>query len=74
METLSQLLLFTRSDSIGSVFVRGIIWLVLVLILAYGVDSGKSYKKIKADAGWFFLFLLTIGIVTYLLFGFTITF
>jgi hypothetical protein len=74
MEAVAKLFLFTRADSVGSIAIRGLIWLTIVLLLAYGLDSGKSYKKIKADAGWFFLFIFSIGLVSYMLFGFTITF
>lgn len=74
METIQNLLLFTEADSIGSIFVRGLIWVIIVLIMAAGIDNGKSYAKVKADAGWFFLFLLSAGILSYLLFGVAITF
>ncbi len=74
MESISQLLLFTRSDSSGSIIVRGLIWLIAVLILAAGIDSGKHYSKIKADAGWFFLFVFSAGLTSYFLFGFAPTF
>jgi hypothetical protein len=74
MESLSDLLLFTRSDSVGSIVIRGLIWLVVVLLFAAGLDSGRSYTKLKTDAGWFFLFLLSIGIASYYIFGFSPTF
>jgi hypothetical protein len=66
--------LFTRSDSIGSIALRGLIWLVAVVILAAGLDNQRTYKRIKADAGWFFLFLFSIGIISFILFGFAPTF
>lgn len=71
---LSQILLITRSDNLGSLGVRGLIWLIAVLIIAAGIDNGKDYVKIKADAGWFFLFVFSMGIVSYALFGFAPTF
>lgn len=74
MEILQTLVEFTRSDEVGSIIVRGLIWLIGVLILAAGIDSEKSYQKIKADAGWFFIFVTGIGVASYFLFGFTITF
>lgn len=69
-----QFLDFFRADSLGSIALRGVIWLVGVLIFAAGVDNGKKYVQIKADAGWFFLFLFGIGILSYILFGFIPTF
>jgi hypothetical protein len=74
MHGLTQLLLFTRSDSVGSIVIRGFIWLTAVLILAAGIDNGTSYRKIKADAGWFFLFIFSAGMMSYFLFGFAPTF
>lgn len=71
---LVEILLITRSDSPGSIAIRGLIWLAAVLILAAGIDNGRDYTKIKADAGWFFLFLFTIGVATFALFGFAPTF
>ncbi len=74
MNLIEKILLFTRADSIGSIIARAIIWLTVVLILAAGIDNGKSHTSIKADAGWFFIFIFTIGLASYLLFGFVITF
>jgi hypothetical protein len=74
MELLSQILLFSRSESFGSIIVRGCIWLIAVLILAAGIDNGRNYLKIKADAGWFFLFIFSAGLLSYLLLGFAPTF
>jgi hypothetical protein len=74
METHMEFIQFFRADSVGSIVIRGLIWLVGVLIFAAGVDSGKKYIQIKADAGWFFLFLFGIGILSYILFGFVPTF
>jgi hypothetical protein len=71
---LESLILFTRSDSAGSLIIRGVIWLVAVIIIAAGIDNGKHYTKIKADAGWFFLFLFTCGVLSFCLFGFAPTF
>jgi hypothetical protein len=74
MELISQILLFSRSESFGSIIVRGCIWLIAVLILAAGIDNGRNYLKIKADAGWFFLFIFSAGLLSYLLLGFAPTF
>ena len=72
--SLNEVLLLTRSDSAGSLALRGLIWLIAVVILAAGIDNGKDYLKIKADAGWFFLFLFSAGLLSYFLLGFTPTF
>jgi hypothetical protein len=74
MFSLTDALLFTRADSPGSLIVRGLIWLVAVLILAAGIDNGKDRLRIKADAGWFFLFLFSAGLASYFLLGFSPTF
>jgi hypothetical protein len=74
MLNLEHLFLFTRSDSVGSIAIRGLIWLIAVMIMAAGIDNGKSYVKIKADAGWFFLFMFSAGLMSYFLFGFAPTF
>jgi hypothetical protein len=74
LNTIQNLLLFTQADSVGSIIVRGLIWVGVVLIIAAGIDSGRDYAKIKADAGWFFLFLFSAGIASYFLFGVAITF
>jgi ABC-type Co2+ transport system permease subunit len=58
-------------SGIVNVIVRGLVWLVAVLVLAYGVDERKKKKEIKADAGMFFLFLFTTGLLSVLLFGFS---
>jgi hypothetical protein len=71
---LESLLLITRSDNPISIIVRGLIWLIAVLIIAAGIDEGHDYIKIKADAGWFFLFIFSIGLASYALFGFAPTF
>jgi hypothetical protein len=71
---LEAIFLFTRSDNPGSLIVRGLVWIIAMLIIAAGIDNGHDYVKIKADAGWFFLFIFSIGILSYALFGFAPTF
>lgn len=71
---LEQLYSFFEVGSIGSVILRGVIWLGLMVILAVGVSKQKSSTQIKADAGWFFIFLFSFGIVGYAVFGVPILF
>lgn len=71
---LSKILELTRSDQPGALLVRGLIWLIGVLVVATAVDHNKDERKIRVDAGWFFLFLFSAGILSYLVFGFVPTF
>jgi len=71
---ISDLLVLTRADQPGAIAMRGAIWLVGVLVVATAVDRNKSEKGIRVDAGWFFLFLFTTGILSYFIFGFVPTF
>ncbi len=48
--------------------------IVAVIILAAGIDNGSHMAKIKADAGWFFLFIFSIGLASFFIFGFAPTF
>ncbi|MFC1653275.1 hypothetical protein ACFL1M_00310 [Patescibacteria group bacterium] len=61
-------------DSVWSVITRGLIWIVAVIILAYGADEGHKRKRIKNEVGLFFLFLSGSGVLVYLIFGFAPTF
>ena len=59
-------------DSIWSVVVRGGIWLVIALIIIVSVDNqggNLSSNKLKANLGFFTMFLLLSGGLIYLLFG-----
>lgn len=59
-------------DSIWSIVVRGGIWIVIALIIIVSVDnpnSDVSSKKLKANLGFFTMFLLLSGGLVYLLFG-----
>ncbi|OGV96367.1 hypothetical protein A2W24_04510 [Microgenomates group bacterium RBG_16_45_19] len=71
---LSNLFLFTRADSFGSILIRGLIWIVLVLIIAAGIDNGKEYLHLKSDMGWFLLVVFSLGLLSIFLFGFLPTF
>ena len=50
------------AESVWAVITRGIIWIIAVLILAYGVDEGHKKERIKNEVGFFFLFLSRRGI------------
>lgn len=59
-------------DSIWSVIIRGIIWMIIAMIIIASVDSENSdlsSKKLKANLGFFTMFLLLSGGLIYLLFG-----
>ncbi len=61
-------------DSVWSVVTRGLVWIIAVIIMAYGADEGHKRKRIKNETGLFFLFLTTTGVLVYLIFGFVPTF
>ena len=61
-------------NSVWSVVVRGLIWIGAVLTLAYGADEGHQRIQIKNEAGMFFFFLITTGVLIYVIFGFAPTF
>ncbi len=59
-------------DSIWSVVVRGGIWLVIALVIIVSVDNQSNNlqsNKLKANLGFFTMFLLLSGGLIYLLFG-----
>ena len=71
METLSQFIIEnTQADSIGSVVIRGGVWLILVTIFAWGAAKGKEATRIKSEAGFFLLFVALTAAAIYLAFGF----
>ena len=60
-------------DSIWSIVLRGVIWLVITLIIIISVDNPNSQnasKKLKANLGFFLMFIVLSGGLIYLLFGF----
>ena len=67
METLIE---FLKVDSIGSIIARAIIWLTLVTIFAFGASEGHKHSTVKAEAGFFVLFIFLTGAAIYLTFGF----
>ncbi len=59
-------------DSIWSVVLRGAIWIVISMVIIVSVDNPNadlSSKKLKANLGFFTMFLLLSGGLIYLLFG-----
>lgn len=59
-------------DSIWSIVIRGVIWMVVAMIIIVSVDnpnSELSSRKLKANLGFFSMFLLLSGGLVYLLFG-----
>ena len=61
-------------NSVWSVVTRGMVWIIAVVILAYGADEGHKRKQIKNETGLFFVYLTTTGLLIYLIFGFVPTF
>jgi len=74
MEKILPFLIFTRSDSFGSIILRGLIWLVLVIVIVVGLDNGKERLGIKSDVGWVLLILVSLGLLSLFVFGFLPTF
>lgn len=59
-------------DSIWSIVIRGGVWIVIAMIIIVSVDnpnSEMSSRKLKANLGFFTMFLLLSGGLIYLLFG-----
>lgn len=62
-------------DSIWSVILRGIVWLGIAVVIIVSVDAvnpDMSAKKLKANLGFFLMFLLLSGGLVYFLFGFSV--
>lgn len=59
-------------DSMWSLVVRAGIWAVIALVIIVSVDnpdSSMASKKLKANLGFFTMFLILSGGLIYLLFG-----
>lgn len=59
-------------NSIWSVVFRGLIWLVVSVIIIISVDNPnaqESLKNMKANLGFFFMFLILGTVLIYMLFG-----
>lgn len=63
-------------DSIWSVILRGAIWLMIAIVIIISTDQPnpqQSMHKLKANLGFFLMFIILSGSLIYLLFGFTAT-
>ena len=63
-------------DSVWSIVVRGLVWLGVVVVIIMSTDRPDpqaSAKSLKANLGFFLLFLTLSGGLIYWLFGFTST-
>jgi uncharacterized integral membrane protein len=63
----------TSVNSIWSIVLRGLIWLVISLIIIISMDhpnTDLANKKLKANLGFFLIFMVLSGGLVYLLFGF----
>ena len=72
---LKQLILFLVAvDSIGSILLRAAVWGGISVAILIGVDSYEKNKgeavNLKSSLGFFLLFIVSGGILIYLLFGF----
>lgn len=74
MESVRELIYQATSvNSVWSIIIRGIIWLIISFIIIIGMDNPNAdlaSKKLKANLGFFLLFILLSGGLIYLLFGF----
>lgn len=74
MATIQEIALsIFKVDSIWSVVFRGILWFVVSMIIIVSVDnpnSEKSLTNMKANLGFFFVFLVLATGLTMLLFGY----
>jgi hypothetical protein len=74
MESVRQLIQsMFQIDSIWSLVIRGGIWFGIALVIIISTDVAnpeKSTKSLKANLGFFLLFLILTGGLIYLLFGF----
>jgi len=61
-------------DSVWSVVTRGLVWLGISLVIIVSMDKpdpNESIKDLKANLGFFLMFIFLTGGLVYLLFGFT---
>lgn len=74
MDSVKELIhLATSVNSIWSIVIRGLIWLVISLIIIISMDNPNAdlaSKKLKANLGFFLIFIVLSGGLIYLLFGF----
>lgn len=74
MEILRELIIKAFAvDSIWSVVLRGVIWLVISVVIIMSMDNPDaetSSIKLKANLGFFLMFTVLTGGLIYLLFGY----
>jgi hypothetical protein len=61
-------------DSIWSVVLRGALWFVIAIVIIVSVDKAnpeESTKSLKANLGFFLMFLILSGTLVYMLFGYS---
>src|SRR5689334_3042708 len=74
-EALREFFIFLFAvDSIGSIFMRAALWFGVAIAIMVGVDSYDRHTgegaNVKSSLGFFLLFIVLGGILTYFLFGF----
>ncbi|NLG06246.1 MAG: hypothetical protein GX559_00930 [Candidatus Pacebacteria bacterium] len=60
-------------DSVWSIVTRGVIWVIISVIIIVSMDNPNAdlaQKNLKANLGFFIIFMLLSGGLIYLLFGF----
>jgi hypothetical protein len=65
--------LMFKVDSIWSVVIRGGVWLIIAMVIIVSSDQANpesSLRSLKANLGFFLMFLILSGGLLYLLFGF----
>lgn len=65
--------LMFKVDSIWSVVIRGAVWLIIALVIIVSADNpdpDSSLRSLKANLGFFLMFVVLSGGLLYLLFGF----
>jgi hypothetical protein len=63
-----------KVDSIWSVVIRGSVWLIIALVIIVSSDNpnpDSSLRNLKANLGFFLMFVIVSGGLLYLLFGFS---
>jgi hypothetical protein len=68
------LTMFFSPDNIMSVVLRALIWMIIAVVIIVSTDKPdpeKGFKDLKANLGFFMMFLFLSGGLVFLLFGFT---
>lgn len=74
MDSVKQLIQqATAIDSVWSIVLRGAIWLIISFIIIISMDNPNAdlaSKKMRANLGFFIIFMMLSAGLIYLLFGF----